>query len=548
MNGPLVNQPMACRASRALLRALLPLTTTRFRDWGAAMFAELESINDPIESIRWTMGCLAITLREVVVSCCLGACRGAGVWITAKGEGSYMRTLRIASVLGALAVLSFFMAPSFRQAMSVAADSFHGPAWSYHRDSFGEQERNRLRAIAERDRDAKTLAYVALYDDDLVIAGQDADHAVALDPRWTWLYYVLLNRDMGWPYQPHPQGALWEAKLRQWDPQNAVIYLLDAQRALLEAQRNQPSAPGRPSSRLADWSTKNPLWLEKMARAFASPKYDTYFENRFNLERDIARQHGSNNPLRLAMSIVSHPMPNIIRSIQYEKFILNRADDSSDLAREAGRVTAFGERMTTADTEIEQIVGQTIALDGYRKLQSMAAPGDREVISAQIAALEAKQRANVQSFQFGIVYAFAYNALIVQSCFVLVSFAAVVMVIAAMLFVFRRLRGSRAITVVSCAAVGLMLFACVAGFVGYLPYSRLVAQAMDPRISVKASLPLLESLFSFGVSYPQFLLRPETRVYGWIILLILLSLTGLWLVIRQLRKPPSRPPALVSAP
>lgn len=460
-----------------------------------------------------------------------------------------MRTLRIAVLLGALGIAGFFMAPSFRQAISVAADTLNGAPWARRGNRAGHEERSRLRAIAERDRDAKMLAYLAVHEDDLQIAGQDADHAVAIDPQWTWVYYVLLSHHP-WPYRPIPQAGAWAEKLRQWNPQNAVTYIVEAERRYFDAQATQASAEKRLDRHRTDWRTENRLWLEMMARAFDAPKYDSYFQNRFNLERDIAIRGGNISPLRFTVSMVSHPLPSIMGPFDYERFILGSAKAPSDLAQAARRVIAFGDRMMAGDTEIEQIVGQRIALDGYHKLQSAAAPDEEAFLAAQVTQLEKSQRTSIQIAggpeRLGILSALAVNAMIVEVCFVLILIAAAVIASAAAIFVFRRLKKSRAISIASSAAVGTMLVACIVAFVAYLPYAQVVAQAMDPRVPVKVSLPLLQTMLFFSLPPSEFLYGYQGRIYGWSILLTALVLAGLWLVVRQFRKPRPRP-AMISA-
>ncbi len=271
-----------CFASQRVLGWMLHIAPTRLRDWGAAMLAELEAIDHPVESLHWSLGCLGIILREALVNAFLGSFRSTGSWITAKGEDSGMRSLRIAAVSALIVVLGFFIAPSFRQAMSIASDTFSSASWALGRRIEGrwmpgdtsalwlnsgsmQRELNRLRVNAERERDAKMLAYVALHDDQLQVAGQDTDHAVAIDPQLTWVYYVLASRDMTENRRSGPtaQSALWSDKLRQWDPQNAVTYLLDAERF----------AKSLDPKKIA----QDKLWVEMMTRAVDSPKYDSYF-------------------------------------------------------------------------------------------------------------------------------------------------------------------------------------------------------------------------------------------------------------------------------
>ena len=539
-----MNQKVICCASQKMLHGLLCWTPARFREWGTAMAAELEAIDHPVELLHWSLGCVGIILRQAIWNICLGACCGAWFWITAKEEGISVRNARMIAVSALLIALGFFLAPSFRQGMSVAADTLDYASWSHRDNSTGEREPERLRINAERERDARMLAYLAIHEDRLDLAAQDADHAVAIDPRWTWVYYVLIYRGTkNWSSRPNLQTAVWAKKLREWDPQNAVNYLVDAETNYRITERNQVLDEKRSRGRYVryvDQRTGNRPWMEMMARAFDAPKYNSYFQERFDLERDVARQLGSDRPLRLTISMMSHPLPSVIGCSRYERFILSNATNPPDLVQQTRRVIAFGERMMAADTEFEQFIGRSVALDGYKKLQPMAAPADQAFLGARIVQLEIMQHARIGS---GITLALAMNARIVETCFVLILLAAMTMAASAAVFIFRRMRKSRAIGIVSYAAVGIMLLASIVAFVAYLPYSQLVAQAMDSRTPVKVGLPLLGTLGSFGMT---FLYSVKAHVYGWSILLALLSLAGLWLVVRQFRKPPARP-AVVSA-
>src|SRR5260370_6797375 len=153
----------------------------------------------------------------------------------------------------------------------------------------------------------------------------------------------------------------------------------------------------------------------------------------------------------------------------------------------------------------------------------MGAPADQAFLDARIAQLETMQHARMGS---GIMLELGMKARIVKICFVLILLAAMTMAASAAVFVFRRMRKSRAIGIVSYAAVGIMLVACIVAFVAYLPYSQLVAQAMDSR-TVKVSLPLLVTLGSFGIPPMTFQYSDQAHVYCWSILPPLLSLRGL---------------------
>ncbi|HTC92257.1 MAG TPA: hypothetical protein VK699_02255 [Terriglobales bacterium] len=521
-----------CRISKKAMRWLLRWTPRHFQGWGMAMAAELEVIDQPLESLQWVLGCAGVILRQAILNVCFGACRDAWFWITAKEEGTGMRTARIAAISALLIVFGFFFAPSFRQAMSIAGDTLYGVPWA--RSGSGQQELRGLRLEAEREHDAKMLAYVALHEDSLEIAGQDADKAVAIDPQWTWVYYVLAGRDMGgMPHPLNPQLATWIAKLQRWDPQNAAPYLLEAER-LVHATRFDHSAEQKIAG--------NSLWIQTMTLGFDAPRYDIYFQQRFNIERYIARQQGLGNPLRFTLSLISHPLPNLAGVRQYEKLILSGAQNSSDLNQQARRVALFGERMMASDTEIEEISGQELALIGYRKLEGLALPTDRAFIAVRIAQLEAMKSRKIPTFYHAPFRdAFAANAAIVQVCFVLMLITALTLAGSCAVLVFRCSKWSSTIKTIFYIAVGGLLTTSAVAFVAYLPYFQLVTQATATPSSVKSSVPLLMPLLSFAnpASYAR-----HGGVYGWACVLVLLTFLALWILVRQFHRSRSETPAV----
>src|SRR5260370_30338898 len=194
---------------------------------------------------------------------------------------------------------------------------------------------------------------------------------------------------------------------------------------------------------------------------------------------------------------------------------------------------ALGERRMTADTETEQIVGQKIALDGYQKLQPVAAPANQALIAARVTQLKCMALEKVRSY-FLLRLGLVVNARIVEVCFLLIVIAAMAMISFVGISIFRRARGSRKFNLVFYGAAGIMLLACIAAFVAYLPYAHLVAQAMDPQTPVKVSLPLLLNFLSFATAVMQLL---PVWPYVWSVVLAVLSLLALWLVLRQFRRP-----------
>jgi hypothetical protein len=510
------------------------------------MTAELETIEHPIESLAWSLGCAGIFLRQAMWSFCTGACRGAWFWITAKDQNMNVRKARTIAVVSLLVALAFFLLPSFRQAMSLAGDTLDGAPWARRvpKNRSQQQTPDARMISAEQQHDARMLAYLATHEESDELAGQAADQAVAIDPQWTWVYYALAGRDMAEDMlrPPTPRFSTWIQKLRQWDPQNAASYLLEARRI---EQLEIANAPGRtPSEKLRyvyKHITENKLWVETMARAFQMPKYDAYTRQRFELERDIARQRGT-NPLRLVVDNAGHPFPSPMDILRYVRFALSSATDPSEQATQSRRVIHFGERMMASETNIERVIGCWVALEGYRKLQSVAGPEEQAFAVARIAQLESA-RPNANDFDTALLKALVLNAMVVDLCFVVILLGVLIIAGSTAIRFLRRTPTTAGGNLVSRTAV-VMLVACITAFVAYVPYSRLAAEAMDPHTPVNVSLTLLNTFASFVAVVELLTTLGNASVYPWLIVLLLLML---WIYLRRFRRPSPQTP-LVSAP
>jgi hypothetical protein len=233
-----------------------------------------------------------------------------------------------------------------------------------------------------------------------------------------------------------------------------------------------------------------------MGRAFDASKYDSYFQQRFNLDRDIARQRGNSNPLRFIVGVVGHPLLNFSNIRQYARLELTGATNPADLEQQAKRVITFGERMMAADTDLEEAVGHDIALDAYKKLQPVAASPDQAFIAARIAQLQTMRVGEGHSsLPSGIDAALVTNVAIIDICFlvILISF----LILASSIGI--RVAGSTLnLNLMSCAAICAVLLACAGAFVAYVPYAHLLAQAMDPQTPAKVSIRLLLTFLLFA--------------------------------------------------
>ena len=132
-----------------------------------------------------------------------------------------------------------------------------------------------LAARAEKERDASTLAFVALSTSDRAHGADLAARAVALDPQFMWVF-AARNRGL----DDDPPRAEWLARLLAADPGNAVPQLLvaDAQvQARIETDLEREVKIDKIRQRLESDSN----WLVLMDSAYAAPRYDSYFQRHF---------------------------------------------------------------------------------------------------------------------------------------------------------------------------------------------------------------------------------------------------------------------------
>lgn len=189
-----------------------------------------------------------------------------------------------------LASLLFFLAPVFRQAFRVSLLQwhyvFHVP---YTVDSW-ERADSTLETLAkkgEENHDADALAFVATRSMNQEMATRLANEAVHLDPKLTWIY---ANIFAGYP--PRAEAAQWVAELEKFDPQNAVPYLMAAQRIGVHVVHTKDAPAGKEEG--------SPEWESAMDFAFRAPRLDGYFSKQRELERRVIARYGIDDPLEAA--------------------------------------------------------------------------------------------------------------------------------------------------------------------------------------------------------------------------------------------------------
>jgi hypothetical protein len=280
-----------------------------------------------------------------------------------------MRKTRFMSLFFLVLAIAFFLLPEFREGLrmsplSIAPSNFEQAL--LRRGALDTAMLERAARTAEQQRDARTLAFVALHAGDAQERVRCADQAVAIDPKLTWVYYSLVLQ-----HRKEPVAQKWLAQLQAWDPDNAMPYLHQA--ASLFEERNLPytSLP-KALEQLAQQAD----WRQLMEKAFAAPRYDTYMQRRFDLERAWLTERGEARPIAVVLSVAAYPIPNLLNIRTYANLLVNKLGKEAEAAgrtdealRYYWTAAHFGERMQLQGaTLIEKLIATVLQKMAYEKL------------------------------------------------------------------------------------------------------------------------------------------------------------------------------------
>ncbi len=278
-----------------------------------------------------------------------------------------MRRTRFMSLVFLMLALAFFLVPSFRQSFRVLAIDLSRHPWEGIEKELGAKKLEGFARLAEQQRDARTLAFVALHLPAGPEAARLADQAVAIDPQLTWIYYSFVHVDA---YRSGPLPDQWVARFQAWDPTNALPYLLAAERIRLR------SGDKWLASQPVESLEKQAEWRQVMEKAFAAPKYDSYLQRRFDLERAWLLEHHLAQPDILLLSMAGYPVPNPLNIRDYANLLTQKLGKDAQEAKHAPEAlnyywTAahFGERMQLhGGSLIEKLIAASVQKMAYERL------------------------------------------------------------------------------------------------------------------------------------------------------------------------------------
>jgi tetratricopeptide (TPR) repeat protein len=345
------------------------------RAWGLALAAEVDETATAFETVRWSLGGIMLFTRSVLSS--------AWAWMKLPTGGSLSgganepdgpsllpKRSRVftAVVLAAAAVL--LILPEGREAIRTVRSS-----WEEHRQSNSDERTlDELGVRAEREKDASTLAFVALRSGDSKRAEDLTERAIALDPQLIWVYG---SRSRSWP-NSEPPKAQWLARLQAADPDNAVPYLLEAYQAAGPDVGKRYYGHGAPKDTDFDAVESNSKWMELMERAYESPRYDSYFQRHVQLTRRVWNRETNLSPMVVLSGLWYHGIPSLLNLRIFAEVKIHdaqKARAAGDLKRAESllnQVNTFGVRMTDgSETRIEKLIGWAVSRKADKELAAL---------------------------------------------------------------------------------------------------------------------------------------------------------------------------------
>ncbi len=276
------------RVATLLLRFAIWIAPHDTHDWGHGMLSELHHVEGKWASLVWALGGAGVLAKHAMLAVILPGSHRRTVSSASElfaKERPMRKTTLVAIAACTVASLLFFLAPVFRQAFRVSLAQWHDVL--HVRSPFNEQQSEAaLEALArkaQQNRDPEALAFAAVRLSEQTDNTRLAEQAVRLDPKLTWIYAIVAVQC---PWRPEIDS--WIPELEKWDSQNALPYLITAEKIDIH-QVVREKIPHRADEEL-------PAWQVAMARAFRSSKLDTYSRRLKELDRRVLLRYRIDDP------------------------------------------------------------------------------------------------------------------------------------------------------------------------------------------------------------------------------------------------------------
>jgi hypothetical protein len=540
--------PTAARLARWLLGCAVRHWPKETRPWGLALAAEIDETASAFETVRWSLGGFMLFTRSVLSSAWrwmklpAGSSLSGGVnW--PKGPSLLPKRPRVftAAVLGAVALL--LALPEGREAIRTVRAS-----WQEYRQSDSDARKlEELAARAKKEKDASTLAFVALGTRDPKRAEALTEQAVALDPQLVWIYG---SKNHSWPNFDSPK-AEWLAQLQAADPDNAVAYLLPAD--ALDPLRTRPFyRRGIPKDAEFAVAESDSKWMALMERAYGAPRYDSYFQRHYQLTRTVWNREKNLSPVIVFSGLWSHAIPdlgNLDLFADVKMHEAQKARTAGDLKRAEsllGELDAFGIRMADGSgTKIEKLIAWRLSERADKELaglySSWGKTQEERRVTLRIEQIDASFRAlrpGDDSADHARAQTFRREGMVVQgfgTLAVLAGLAALAGVLMLELWP-RKIRDTKTIwrrgaCLAANYAPTILLVACGVFLVSFLPFQRAFEAYRASTYSLLNEEGLMDPMWGL-MEIPRYLTGVNFAVSLWMIVTIALSTLLLFVLAR----------------
>jgi len=538
---------LTARFARWVLAYAIRYWPEENRAWGLALAAEIDETGSVFETVRWLLGGIMLFTRSVLSSAWKWMKLPAGGALPGGADGPEGSSLlprrsRVftAAVLAAAALL--LALPEGREAIRTVVASWH----EYQQSDSDARTLEQLADRAEKEKDASTLAFAALSTRDPKQAEALTERAAALDPKLVWVYGSRNHRA---DYDP-PQ-AEWLARLEAADPDNAVPYLLEAYALDPSSFRtlHQHEAPKDADFEAVESDSK---WMALMERAYDAPRYDSYFQSHYRLTRAVWNREKNLSPAIVLSGLWSHAIPSLLNLTMFADVKIHEAQKaraSADLKRAESlldEVDAFGIRMADGSaTDIEKLIAWVISRNANKEMavlySSSGKTEDERRVTARLDQIEDRFKemrpahnpatsAGAQTFRRKAILVQGFGTLAVAA-----GFAALAAILLLELFP-RRIRSAkpiwlRAASLVADYAPAVVLIACSAFLVSFLPFQRVIAEYRASNYVLPNEERLMDAMWGL-FEIPQYVTGLNATVSAWTFVTVALSALLLFVLVR----------------
>jgi hypothetical protein len=481
------------------MQLALRLWPEESREWGHALAAELHEIESPFEALQWAIGGLMLFSRASISHFLDWLKLPAGSRLSTAplplgGAPILPKRSRLFTAGVLVATAAVFFLPHSQEAVSTVRATWLGYApWDLDRGTL-----EKLGARAEKENDARTLAFVGLTMQESDGGMRLADKAVSLDPSLTWIYASRFYRSEEVPPQPE-----WLARLHAYDPDNSFTYLTAADaiahpryRAMLA---HRTPAPQEIESALAN----DPQWMSQMGSALRAPRYNTYLRKHWELICYEWDRDPSLSPGIVGYGLWSHRIPDLQNLRIFTKIEVQHARQalSEGHPEQAGNILqemdGFAGRMVEqAGSNFERQVAIDMSRQATQELRNLYSATGRaseaSKASARLQEIENRQQTfnslsymvEPDSFRWKAIL-FQTSAILLFICGVLVALSFLLLELRPHSFPRRRALWQRILSRTADYAPASFLVLSFAFLVTFLPVAHLFARYRSTGASIQ---------------------------------------------------------------